>query len=200
MPLDNSNTQSFRTHRLRCKASAATPGPITNEQTTPESSFVDYKLGKMSYIVQPASGGPVTTDAGCCSDSITTCNALCTTVVDARYMLTSDYNTLVNDPNYSLDPLSSSYTFQYVAVILFKACTIQQRHDDIESIQDRDTLAYLNFSGTHITSDVNMSLIIPGSGICYVIALEFMQDYMPGINNHLIINGVIKPINCPILN
>ncbi len=69
MPLDNSNTQSFRTHRLKCKAAAATPGPITNEQTTPESSFVDYKLGKMSYIVQPASGGPVTTDAGCCGSS-----------------------------------------------------------------------------------------------------------------------------------
>lgn len=66
MPLDNSGTQSFRTHRLKCKAIAGTPGPLSNEQTVPESTFVDYKLGRMPYLVQPSSGGPVTTDAGCC--------------------------------------------------------------------------------------------------------------------------------------
>jgi hypothetical protein len=66
MPLDNSGTQSFRTHRLKCKAIAGTPGPLSNAQTVPESTFVDYKLGRMPYLVQPSSGGPVTTDAGCC--------------------------------------------------------------------------------------------------------------------------------------
>lgn len=200
MPLDNSNSQSFRTHRMRCKAIAGTPGRLSNEKTVSESTFIDYKLGRTPYLVQPSSGGPVTTDAGCCSSPITTCTALCTTVVDARYMLASEYKTLVNDPNYLLTPLSSSYTFQYVAVILFKACDIIQRYDNIQEVQDSDTLAYLNFSGTRIGGDVDMSLIIPGSGICYVIALEFTQDYMPGINNHLIIKGVINPINCPILN
>lgn len=65
MPLDNSNTQSFRTHRLKCKAIAGVPGPRSNEQTVAESTYVDYKLGKTSLLVQP-NGGPVSTDAGCC--------------------------------------------------------------------------------------------------------------------------------------
>jgi len=67
MPLDNSSTQSFRTHRLKCKAIAGglAAMPLSNEQTVPESTFVDYKLGRTPYLVQP-SGGPVTTDAGCC--------------------------------------------------------------------------------------------------------------------------------------
>ena len=67
MPLDNSCTQSFRTNRIKCKAIAGTPGPLSNEQTVPESTFVDFKLGRMPYLVQP-NGGPVTTDAGCCGD------------------------------------------------------------------------------------------------------------------------------------
>jgi len=67
MPLDNSGTQSFRTHRLRCKAIAGGIATmrLSNEQTVPESTFVDYKLGRMPYLVQP-NGGPVTTDVGCC--------------------------------------------------------------------------------------------------------------------------------------
>lgn len=71
MPLDNSNTQSFRTNRLKCKSIAGgrvqnASMPLSNEQTVPESTFVDYKKGRTSYIVQPSSGSPVTTDAGCC--------------------------------------------------------------------------------------------------------------------------------------
>ncbi len=68
MPLDNSNTQSFRTNRLRCKAIAGGPAAmrLSNEQTVPESTFVDFKKGRTPYLVQP-NGGPVTTDAGCCN-------------------------------------------------------------------------------------------------------------------------------------
>ncbi len=68
MPLDNSGTQSFRARRLKCKAIAGTPGRISNEQTVPQSTFVNYKLGRMPYLVQPSSG-PVTTDAGCCGSA-----------------------------------------------------------------------------------------------------------------------------------
>jgi hypothetical protein len=75
MPLDNSNSQSFRTHRLRCKAIAGgrvqnAAMPLSNEQTVPDSTFVDFKLGRMPYLVQPSSGGPVTTNAGCCSSGV----------------------------------------------------------------------------------------------------------------------------------
>ncbi len=71
MPLDNSGTQSFRTNRIKCKSIAGgrvqnASMPLSNEQTAPESTFVDFKKGRTPYLVQP-NGGPVTTDAGCCN-------------------------------------------------------------------------------------------------------------------------------------
>jgi hypothetical protein len=73
MPIDTRNTQGERINRIKHKAMASTPGPISNEQTVPESTYVEYKLGKMPYVVQPSSGGPTIVDAGCCGPACLPC-------------------------------------------------------------------------------------------------------------------------------
>ena len=96
MPLDNSGTQSFRTHRLRCKAIAG--GRVQNaamrlskEQTVPESTFVDFKLGRMPYLVQP-NGGPATVDAGCCGSAAAACpGEYCSYIIGASSISEADY-------------------------------------------------------------------------------------------------------------
>ncbi len=74
MPLDNSNDQSFRTYRIKCKAIAGgrVQNPtmrLSNEQTVPQTTFVDYKQGRTPYLVQPASGAPAITNPGCCNQN-----------------------------------------------------------------------------------------------------------------------------------
>ena len=194
MPLDNSNTQSFRTHRLKCKAAAATPGPITNEQTTPESSFVDYKLGKMPYVVQP-NAGPVTTDAGCCGSE---CDVLCITCLAARYIPTTVYSTLITSLGPA--PLPAGYNYQYVGIVIFKSC---EQTFDIQQLKDKDSQSIVNFS-----SPITIARNIDLSGVfstltfpCDVLTVPFAQDSTPGGNNaSFIVTGMVHPCNTAILN
>lgn len=127
MPLDTSNSQSDRTKRIKCKAIAGgrvqnSAMPLSNEQAVSESTFVDFKLGRMPYIVQPASGGPAITDEGCCSAAPTQNCYLCNVLFEAVLVTIADYNSIGALLGITMPPIPDGYTNNTIVRIYMSSC------------------------------------------------------------------------------
>ncbi len=201
MPLDNSNTQSFRTHRLRCKAIAGGRAqnvamPLSNEQTAPASTFTDFKLGRMPYLVQP-NCGPVTIDAGCCIESSNIC-ATCPQV-SGSLMPTTLYDNTVRSLYNGLPTVPVGYV-GLVIVLLAPACSQQFNISSLILPQPfGQTITYTPMS-TPLYSDCTL-IADP------LLAQDFIVIFDPTVTYQnlvvsldVTINGTIQPCNLQIVN
>jgi hypothetical protein len=194
MPLDNSGSQSFRTHRLKCKATAGTPGRISNEQTVAESTFVDYKLGKMPYIVQP-NDGPAITDAGCCNNNVPADCSACA-IMGGLLMSTAVYeafrqNSIIRG---SLPPVPSPYPVGGTVILLSAPSCNQNYIIDYLTLPQQVGTITITPSGY----EVNRNCLVVGNTALQDIIVIFDQSVLyPTLDfrTDVTISGSIQPCN-----
>lgn len=188
MPIDNSNSQSFRTHRLKCKAIAGTPGPLSNAQTVPESTFVDYKLGRTPYLVQP-NGGPATVDAGCCGSSCP--GVVCSYIIQAQSISVDTY--ISNYLPFTNIPVQGGFT-DSVILITMPGCGQQFNITGLSNTLDGN----ISFTEINVASGVTPPFPIPPPFPATFDIIVVFPTSIVTVGQLITVTGTIEPCGFPI--
>lgn len=187
MPTDTSNTQSFRTNRLKCKLIAESrggPQNISNQQSVPQSLLLEVHQGQTDAIIHNATSAP-TVDAGCCGNH---CDASCA-YITAFSVPVLDYNTNAIALGLPLTPVG--YTSDSVVLGYTLPCNVDYIFTSIAN--GLSPLTILNYYMVR-----NIFIIDIGNNVNFF--SFFIEENIGALLTPITVSGNILPCNLSFIN